>query len=229
MGLIEMKDKIVISGAEHIGKSLSTILKVGGYDVLLFKSGAETVRIVHENAVQLVIITGVCDMSISALCERIREFSPVPIFVYSKNAEEDVVSAFENGADDFIRPAVSPRELLARIKRAVARMRHGDDSEDKYVCGDFEIDFSKRSVTVFGETICLTPTEYKITELLCRNPGSVLTHEYIMKAVWGPFVPNDNKILRVNIVNIRKKIEKDSSNPVYIKTQNGIGYVMSQA
>ena len=97
------------------------------------------------------------------------------------------------------------------------------------MCGDFEIDFSKRSVTVFGETICLTPTEYKITELLCRNPGSVLTHEYIMKAVWGPFVPNDNKILRVNIVNIRKKIEKDSSNTVYIKTQNGIGYVMSQA
>lgn len=154
------------------------------------------------------------------------------IFVTANLYENTKVEAFDNGADDYITKPFSNGELLARIK---TELRHGQKTvqEDPIKSiGDVVIDLLKRDVTVGGECIHFTPIEYKILLLLIKHAGRVLTYDFIIKQVWGPYTnetfESERLALRVNIANIRKKIKENPAKPRYILTEVGIGYKMSE-
>lgn len=154
----------------------------------------------------------------------------MPVIVVSaRSTERDKILALDNGADDYITKPFSAPELLSRIRAVLRRNSSGSVNDDTYCVGDFNIDFNKRIVNVNNETIRLTQVEYRIVELLARNPGKVLTYDYIMSNIWGPYADSENnRILRVNMSHIRKKLEPDSMKPRYILTEIGVGYRMAE-
>ena len=169
---------------------------------------------------------GLPDMNGYEVLQRLRSWSNVPIIIISKNCEEaKKVMALDSGADDYITKPFGTEELLARIRTALRHQRPFMP-DSIYKARELEIDFNKRLVLLAGKEIHLTQIEYQLLTLLAENSGSVLTYNYIMNTIWGPYIDNNNQILRVNMSNIRRKIEKDPSNPEYIYTKVGIGYRM---
>lgn len=149
--------------------------------------------------------------------------------VSARSTERDKILALDCGADDYITKPFSSPELLARMRAVLRRNAAAASPEDVYCVGDFKIDFVKRIVTVGGEPVRLTQVEYRIVELIARQPGNVLTYRQIIHHVWGPYADVDNnRILRVNMSNIRRKIERDSMSPQYILTEIGVGYRMAE-
>jgi len=160
-----------------------------------------------------------------------REWSGIPILVVSARGEEQQkVEALDLGADDYITKPFGSSELMARIRAAIRhgiKMEMGEDLPDgKFTRGDLTVDFKKRIVTVDGKDVHLTQNEFKIVTLICKHVGQVLTYSYILNQVWGQFAQNDRQILRVNMANIRRKIEKNPAEPKYILTEVGVGYRM---
>ena len=161
----------------------------------------------------------------------IRTWASIPIIVISaRTQEQEKVLALDSGADDYITKPFGPSELMARIRTA---LRHSNrlqtDSllnQRPYQAGELTVDFEKRLVTLGGSEIHLTQIEYKIVSLLAKNSGKVITYDTIISNVWGPYADDNNRILRVNMANIRRKIEKNPAEPDYIFTEIGIGYRM---
>ena len=162
--------------------------------------------------------------------KELRGWSRLPVIVVSaRSTERDKILALDCGADDYITKPFSSPELLARMRAVLRRNAAAASPEDVYCVGDFKIDFVKRIVTVGGEPVRLTQVEYRIVELIARQPGNVLTYRQIIHHVWGPYADVDNnRILRVNMSNIRRKIERDSMSPQYILTEIGVGYRMGK-
>ena len=166
------------------------------------------------------------------LIEAIREWTQLPIIVVSaRTLEKDKVEALDKGADDYITKPFSAAELLARVRVAIRHTRASAiiSGSQKYVSGDLTVDYDKHMVTIKGENCHLTQNEFKIVALLSRCGGKVLTYDFIMKELWGPQSRGSNQILRVNMANIRRKIEKNPANPKYIFTEVGVGYRMVEA
>ena len=141
------------------------------------------------------------------------------------------MEALDKGADDYVTKPFGAEELLARIRTALRHsVQRGSmmPRETKYSCDGLIIDFDKRLVTLRGKEIHLTQIEYKLVSLLARNAGRVLTYDFILKDIWGPFADTDNQILRVNMANIRRKLEKNPAEPHYIFTEIGVGYRMKE-
>ena len=167
------------------------------------------------------------------LIREVRTWSSTPIIVISaRTAEREKVLALDLGADDYITKPFGTSELLARIR---ASLRHSNrlrtDSTlyiRPYKHKGMTLDFSKRSLKVNNEDVHLTPIEYKIVAYLAQNSGKVITYSSILSNVWGPYADGDNKILRVNMANIRRKIEDDPAQPKYIFTEVGVGYRMAE-
>ena len=159
------------------------------------------------------------------------EGNPVPVLLLTaKDSIEDRVRGLDLGADDYITKPFGTDELMARIRTA---LRHHDkvkagNSSEKYQVEGLEIDFGKRLVMLEGQSIHLTQIEYKLITLLAKNAGKVLTYDHIMKEIWGPYAGDDNQILRVNMANIRRKLEKNPAEPKYIFTEVGVGYRMQE-
>lgn len=211
---------IVYQEDKNVGKRICAFLQDNGYKASALAAVEEMYASVSDTMPDI-IITDIPGMSEAA---RISGQLLIPFVVVSSVTSEKVkVRALDGGAEDYIVRPFMKEEFLARLRVVMRRM----GGARKYSAPGLEIDFEKHYIKRDGEEIKLTPVEYKIVELLCRQPGSVLTHEYLLKQIWGPYVRGDNKILRVNITNIRKKLESDPANPVYIKTENGIGYRMS--
>ena len=174
---------------------------------------------------------GLPDIDGISIIEKVREWSSSPIVVVSaRTHENDKVLALDAGADDYITKPFGTSELLARIRTS---LRHGNrlnkDSSitiRPYHAKDLFIDFDRRIITIDQKPIHLTPVEYKIVTYLARNSGKVLTYTSIMQAVWGPYIEEDTKILRVNMANIRRKLEHNPGVPQYIFTEIGVGYRM---
>lgn len=173
---------------------------------------------------------GLPDVDGVKLLKELRAWTKVPVIVVSaRSTEKDKILALDNGADDYITKPFSAPELLARMRAVLRRNTSSATPDDIYSVGEFKIDFSKRSVTIGGEPIRLTQVEYRIVELIARQPGKVLTYSYIISHVWGPYADaENNRILRVNMSNIRRKIERDSMSPQYILTEIGVGYRMAE-
>ena len=155
---------------------------------------------------------------------RLREWSKVPIIVLSvREHENDKVAALNAGADDYLTKPFGVGELLARIRAALRRSLQ-EVPEPIYTCNDLQVDLTRRLVTISGEEVSLTPTEYDILRLMVSHAGKVLTHSQILKQVWGIAYLEQPHVLRVNISNLRRKIEADPSRPRHIITEPGVGY-----
>lgn len=162
--------------------------------------------------------------------KQIREWSNIPVVVVSaRGHEREKVEALDFGADDYITKPFGTSELLARMRTAIRhsqkKLEERPSEYDKTVVGGLCIDYEKRMVKVDDKEVHLTPIEYKIIVLLSRNIGKVLTHDFLMKEIWGPYV-NENQTLRVNMANIRRKIEANPAEPRYIITEVAVGYRM---
>lgn len=167
---------------------------------------------------------GLPDLDGIEVIRRLREWSKVPIIVLSvREHENDKVEALDAGADDYLTKPFGVGELLARIKAALRRSLQ-EVPEPVFISHDLQVDLTRRLVTIRGEEISLTPTEYDILRLMVTHAGKVLTHGQILKQVWGIAYLEQPHVLRVNISNLRRKIEADPSRPRHIITEPGVGY-----
>jgi len=167
---------------------------------------------------------GLPDLDGIEIIKRIREWSQVPIIVLSvRDREDDKVAALDAGADDYLTKPFGVGELLARIRAALRRSLQ-QVPEPVFRSGGLEMDLTRRRVTVNGAEIQLTPTEYDILRLLVAHAGKVLTHSQILKQIWGMAYLEQPHVLRVNVSNLRRKIEDDPSRPKHITTEPGVGY-----
>jgi two-component system KDP operon response regulator KdpE len=167
---------------------------------------------------------GLPDLDGVEVIKRIREWSPVPIIVLSvREREDDKIAALDAGADDYLTKPFGVGELLARMRAALRRSLQ-QAPEPVFSSGDLVMDLTLRRVTVKGEDIQLTPTEYDLLRLFVNHAGKVLTHSMILKQIWGIAYQEQPHVLRVNISNLRRKIEADPSRPRHIITEPGVGY-----
>ena len=167
---------------------------------------------------------GLPDLDGIEVIKRIREWSPVPIIVLSvRDRENDKVAALDAGADDYLTKPFGVGELLARIRAALRRSLQ-EIPEPVFTSSDLQVDLGSRRVTVGGADISLTPTEYDILRLLVTHAGKVLTHTHILKQIWGIAYLEQPHVLRVNVSNLRRKLESDPSRPQHIITEPGVGY-----
>ena len=227
------KQKIlIVEDEQSIINFVTAVLTVNGYDVILAKTGAQAQSLATSHCPDLVLLDlGLPDMDGVDVIRFIRGWTRLPIIVVSARTQErDKVEALDLGADDYITKPFGTSELLARIRTA---LRHVNTSglaspaeASLFQTGDLCIDYDKRRITIAGNEIHLTQNEFKIVSLLSRHAGKVLTHDYIIKEIWGPGLKGDNQILRVNMANIRRKIEKNPGSPDYILTEVGVGYRM---
>lgn len=195
------------------------------YEVLEAVNGEETLHAAATEHPDLVILDlGLPDMDGVEVTRRLREWTSIPIIVVSvREREDDKVAALDAGADDYLTKPFGVEELMARIRVAVRRSTQ-PNNEPVFEIGDLTVDMARRFVTVHGEPVTLTPTEYDILRTLVQNAGKVLTHRQLLRAVWGTAYESETHILRVNVSNLRGKIEKDASRPQFILTEPGVGY-----
>lgn len=222
---------LIVEDESYIKKVLETALAAGGYRTISAVTGAQARSAISSHMPDMVLLDlGLPDMDGVKLLKELRQWSAMPVIVVSaRSTERDKILALDNGADDYITKPFSAPELLARIRAVLRRNSSDSANDDTYCVGDFNIDFNKRIVNINNETIRLTQVEYRIVELLARNPGKVLTYDYIMSNIWGPYADSENnRILRVNMSHIRKKLEPDSMKPRYILTEIGVGYRMAE-
>ncbi|MCD8363920.1 MAG: response regulator transcription factor [Lachnospiraceae bacterium] len=225
---------LIIEDEKNIRSFIISVLETQGYQVVPAATGREGLSLAASLCPDLILLDlGLPDMDGNEVIQKLREWSVVPLLVISARTEEDdKVQALDLGADDYITKPFGNSELLARIRTA---LRHGSQRQadtaagpGPYRCGGLCIDFEKRLVTRDGLEIHLTQNEYKIVALLARNAGRVLTYDRLIEHIWGPYSENDNTILRVNMANIRRKLEPNPAEPVYIFTEIGIGYRMAE-
>lgn len=230
-----LKERILIIEDEiSIVKMLKTVLSANEYEVIEAYSGAEAQSLIASHCPDVILLDlGLPDMDGTALLRSLREWSSTPVIVVSARSDEaDKVDAIDLGADDYITKPFGTSELMARIRMVIRHnnaMRHNDRiaRTGKFQSGGLVIDYNKYRVYVDGRDAQLTQGEYRIVALLGRYAGRVLTYDFIMKELWGPGSSGDNKILRVNMANIRRKIETNTTAPRYIFTEVGVGYRMA--
>ena len=223
---------LVIEDDKSISNFICTALRSSDYTPLTAEDGEQAKIMLASHAPDLILLDlGLPDMDGVEIIKWVREWSSVPIIVVSaRGREADKVDALDFGADDYITKPFGLSELTARIRTA---LRHSDRASgsgapgsDIVTVGDLTVDIGKRRVKVGDSEIRFTAIEYKIVSLLAKEVGKVLTYDYIIKEIWGPYASSDNQILRVNMANIRRKLEENPAEPRYIVTELGVGYRM---
>lgn len=217
---------LVIEDDKSISRFLQLSLKTNNYKPLLAASGLDGISLFMSNNPDIILLDlGLPDIDGKEVLEQIRSQSDVPIIIVSARGEEkEKVDALDNGADDYITKPFHLGELLARIRVALRKKKAENTLEKVFVLDGFTLDFEKRRVIINNQEIHFTPIEYKLLTLLVRNAGKVLTHNFIIKEIWGYSYEEESQSLRVFMANIRRKIETDTMNPRYIITEVGVGY-----
>ncbi len=230
-----IKEKIlVVEDEKSISGLIKTILTSNGFDVILASNGSEAFSMISSHCPDLIVLDlGLPDMDGMEIIKTVRGWTALPIIVVSaRTYERDKVTALDAGADDYLTKPFSAGELIARVKVAIRHTRSPMNSMQavggKFVTGELTVDYDKHQVIVEGENRHLTQNEFRIVSLLSKYAGKVLTYDFIMKELWGPKSNGGNQILRVNMANIRRKIEKNPAEPKYIFTEVGVGYRMSE-
>ena len=227
-----MTDRIlVVEDQPRVVRLVSEILKAVGYDVLVAGDGKQALEMVSMEQPDLVLLDVLLpgDMDGYKICRRLREFSSVPIIMLTAKARDaDVLTGFEAGADDYLTKPFNAKELIARVKAVLRRSRHPEETTTAtFVCGELEIDYARHAVTCGGNTVPLTRTEYALLRELALNANRVLSHPELLTAVWGPEYRDELDYLRAYVRYLRRKLEPDPSNPCYIETLPGVGYMLS--
>ena len=222
---------LIVDDEEGICNFLSALLITHGFQIIKAMNGKEAIELASSRCPDLILLDlGLPVIDGIDVLKTLRQWISTPIIVVSaRGNEREKVEALDCGADDYITKPFGPAELLARIR---TELRHSHISiqeksnlEEKISIGDLEINYDKRLVLLDGKEIHFTPIEYKILVLLSQNIGKVLTHEYIIKQIWGPY-SEETHVLRVNMANIRRKLEVNPAEPKYIVTEVGVGYRM---
>lgn len=225
---------LIVEDENNIASFISTILTANNYDVLRANNGSEAMMMVTSYCPDVVILDlGLPDMDGLRVIKSIREWSQIPIIVVSaRSHERDKVTALDYGADDYVTKPFGTSELLARVRTALRHLRSDSQGSDSplqmgaFKAQELTVDYDKRHVFVNDIDVHLTQTEYNIVALLSQYAGRVLTYDYIIKRIWGPSSDGSNQILRVNMANIRRKLEINPAEPKYIYTEMGVGYRM---
>jgi two-component system KDP operon response regulator KdpE len=215
---------LVVDDERSIRRFLSASLS-GEYEVVQAADGEEALRAAATERPDLLILDlGLPDIDGVEVTRRLREWTQIPIIVVSvREQESDKIAALDAGADDYLTKPFGAGELMARI-RVVLRRATQPDAQVVFTSNDLVVDLTSRRVSVDGKEISLTPTEYDILRTLVQHAGKVLTHRQLLRAVWGIAYEDENHMLRVNVSNLRRKVEKDPARPQHIITEPGVGY-----
>ena len=223
-----MSDKVqvlVVDDEVQIRRFLRISLEAGGYHVYEAGTGKEAILIAAKVRPDLLILDlGLPDLDGIEVVKQVREWTKTPIIILSvRDADSDKVAALDAGADDYLTKPFSTEELLARLRVA---LRHTQPEPDQraFTTGDLHIDLTRRLVTLRGESVKLTPTEYALLRLMVQHAGRVLTHRQILKEVWGPAYIDESHYLRVYFSQLRQKLEDNPALPKYLLTEPGVGY-----
>ena len=219
---------LVVDDEIEIRRFLRASLTAHGNTVFEASTGQDALRMAVDNRPDLMILDlGLPDMDGVTVTRRIREWSRMPVIILSvRNQEQDKILALDAGADDYLTKPFGVGELLARL-RVVMRRVVTLEGDPVYRAGDLEVDLAHRRVTIGHKDIALTPTEFDLMKALAQHAGRVLTHRQLIQQVWGTGYEDADRLLRVNIANLRKKIEANPSKPEYLITELGVGYRLS--
>lgn len=231
-----MKRRIIIAdGDKQNARLLKNILSACGYDVSYAANFADCYRLVSVNPPDVLIVDPLYPKRDGIkLIKSVRERCQSAVIAVSNiDTEHAVTQILDAGADDYIKKPFLSGELQARVRVQIRRLEmlekaRGENTCTHYSSGKLKVEYDSRTVTVGEKHIHLTKNEFRILSLLCRYSGRVLTYDFMIKSIWGQQTAGGNGILRVNITNLRKKIEPDSSNPLYLFTENGVGYRMAE-
>lgn len=217
---------LIVDDEPQIRRLLRVSLIAQGYVVTETALGREALaRVAADHPDLLLLDLGLPDMDGQEVIARLREWSDVPIIVLSvREREKDKVAALDAGADDYLTKPFGIDELLARIRAALRHRVQAGVKEPVYRSGDVAVDLGRRVVTVAGRDVRLTPKEYDLLRVLATHAGKVLTHQQLLRAVWGPGYAAEAQYLRVYVAQLREKLEADPSQPRLILTEPGVGY-----
>lgn len=216
---------LIIDDEEQMRKLLEITLLSNGYSISEAATAREGLIMAANHPPDLVLLDlGLPDKSGHEVLKELRQWYTNPVIILSVlKQEEEIITALDNGANDYLSKPFRTGELLARIRSAL-RSAVTEDGDPVISGYDLEIDLGTRTVKKKNEPVKLTATEYSLLSLLARNEGKVLTHQYLLRAVWGPGFINQSQYLRVFVAQIRRKIETDPNRPEYLHTESGVGY-----
>lgn len=216
---------LVVDDEPQLRKLLEITLESNDYKVWLADSGKEAIQLAAHHPPELIVLDlGLPDKNGHEILKELRTWYTKSIIILSvQNNEKDIVQALDNGATDYLTKPFRTAELLARIRSAIRRNQISDVNQ-VITSGDLEIDLVKRMVKKEGAQLKLTSTEYNFLVLMAKNEGRVLTHQYILKEIWGVGFQTDTQYLRVFVASLRKKIETNPNQPKHIITESGVGY-----
>jgi two-component system, OmpR family, KDP operon response regulator KdpE len=217
---------LIIDDEIQIRRFLQISLEANDYSVHLAETGQEGLQRAAQLRPDVIILDmGLPDIDGLEVLRRIREWSRTPVIILSvRDSTTDKVAALDDGADDYLTKPFSTEELMARLR--VAQRHHLPEQGDSPVfeAGELRVDLTSRHVSLRGERLKLTPTEYALLRLLIQHAGKVLTHRQILREVWGPEYVNETHYLRVYVAQLRQKIEANPALPEILVTEPGIGY-----
>ncbi len=223
---------LVVDDEPNVRKLVKTNLESLGYTVVIAADGEEALHKVETETPDLVILDLMLPkMDGYTVCRQIREFSAVPVVMLTaRSAQVDLVRGFEVGADDYLTKPFSVTELLMRVQAVLRRSKWPEEilARQGFKTGPIEIDFAQHRVTVDGEEVKLTPTEYRLLSYMASHANRVIPHRELLRGVWGPEYGEETEYLRVYVRYLRQKLEPEPSDPQYILTQPGAGYMLYQ-
>ena len=216
---------LIIDDEPQMRKLLEITLQSNGYLTKTAATAKEGLIMAENHPPELLLLDlGLPDDSGHNVLQKLRRWYTAPIIILSvQKAEEDIIRALDNGANDYLSKPFRAGELLARIRSAL-RQSTTDEGEATVACKNLQIDLATRSVWKNQQLVKLTSTEYSLLALFVRNEGKVLTHQYLLRVIWGPGYINQSQYLRVFVAQIRKKIEDDPNRPEFLRTEAGVGY-----
>ena len=222
---------LIVEDDAAIRNLIATTLETQDYRFHTAQTGAQAVfEAVSQKPDIILLDLGLPDMDGVEIIKKIRSWSMMPIIVISARSEDrDKIEALDAGADDYLTKPFSVEDLLARLRVTIRRLSYGEApqaEETVFTNGELKIDYASGCALLGGQELHLTPIEYKLLCLLAKNVGKVLTHTYITRGIWGTSWDSDVASLRVFMATLRKKIERDPSQPKYIQTHVGVGYRM---
>ncbi|HZP90316.1 MAG TPA: response regulator transcription factor [Actinomycetota bacterium] len=217
---------LVVDDEPQIRRALRTSLEAHGYAVRTAANGEEALVAAAGQAPDLVFLDlGLPDLDGTEVIRRLRAFSDVPVIVLSvRDQQADKVAALDAGADDYVTKPFGMEEVLARLRAQLRRVQPEEPAPAVQRYGDLEVDLARRRVALRGELVHLTPTEYALLEALVTNPGKLLTHQWLLRTVWGQGYGQESHYLRVYVRALRRKLGDAAAAPALILTEPGVGY-----
>jgi len=220
---------LIVDDEAQMRRLLRTSLENEGFKITLAENGSEAVRLAESTRFELIILDlGLPDIDGIEVLKKLRTWIRYPIIILSaRSDEQNIISALDAGANDYLTKPFRGGELIARVRSALRIFNSALRKEAKFSFGLIVVDLNGHTVSKNNEQIKLTPTEFSLLTLFIRNAGKVLTHNYILQQVWGPKFEGESQYTRVYIGQLRKKLEDDPNAPKYFITESGIGYRLS--